>query len=84
MPGAIRTNKAADKKRTEFVIVLYWVEPLPTEPAQPAGEEPVDGAMMGDMMGPGGMMPGGMGGPGMMPGGMMPGGPGFTGSPDGR
>lgn len=26
------TERPIDRKRTEFVIVMYWVEPLPTEP----------------------------------------------------
>jgi type IV pilus assembly protein PilM len=31
-------EKAAPRKRTEFIIVLYWVEPLLTEPPQYRGE----------------------------------------------
>src|SRR4029079_7387400 len=31
-------ERVAPRKRTEFIIVLYWVEPLLTEPPQYRGE----------------------------------------------
>jgi hypothetical protein len=27
-------ERSFERKRTEFIIVLYWVEPLPTEPEE--------------------------------------------------
>ncbi len=30
--GSVAAERAVDRKRTEFIIVMYWVEPLPTEP----------------------------------------------------
>jgi hypothetical protein len=45
-PSAAGTNeRAVDLKRTEFVIVMYWVEPLPTEP--PEAKAQVAGAPAG-------------------------------------
>ncbi|MFO0813476.1 MAG: type IV pilus assembly protein PilM [Gemmatales bacterium] len=38
-PTAVKA-KGFEKKRTEFVIVMYWVEPLPTEPAEAKAEDP--------------------------------------------
>jgi len=29
--------RSVEQKRTEFVIVMYWVEPLPTEPPEAKG-----------------------------------------------
>ncbi|HQR06612.1 MAG TPA: type IV pilus assembly protein PilM [Gemmatales bacterium] len=31
------TERPIDRKRTEFIIVMYWVEPLPTEPDSDKG-----------------------------------------------
>lgn len=30
------SERSFERKRTEFIIVMYWVEPLPTEPEGPA------------------------------------------------
>ncbi len=35
-PKAGSGERSFERKRTEFIIVMYWVEPLPTEPEGPA------------------------------------------------
>jgi type IV pilus assembly protein PilM len=42
--GRTTRVKTTEKKRTEFVIVMYWVEPLPTEPAEAKADDPTAAA----------------------------------------
>jgi hypothetical protein len=51
--------KSGERLRTEFVIVFYWHEPLPTEPDPKGGyEEANQGDLAGGMMGGSGPPPG--------------------------
>jgi hypothetical protein len=70
----VKPLKAGERKRTEFVIVLYWHEPLPTEPDPKGGFEEANQDFGGYPGAPGGGYPG-------YPSGGGDAGP--TGSPDG-
>ncbi len=79
--------KSGERLRTEFVIVFYWHEPLPTEPEPAKGYEEANtefsggyGGMMGSGPPPG-YPSGGYGGSGPPPG--YPSGPASSGPPSG-
>jgi len=42
------TERPVDRKRTEFIIVMYWIEPLPTEPDADKGLTAVPGTPPGN------------------------------------
>jgi type IV pilus assembly protein PilM len=54
--------KAGERKRTEFVIVFYWQEPLPSEPPETGGD--LNASMEGGSGSPTGYNPSGYGGAG--------------------